>query len=238
MKTISDGLIKARIGDTVVVKPGVYKESITLTSGVVLLSQELFKATITGKGRGDIVTISHNSTISGFQISKGNVGILSRGPGNTILKCKIFQNRGTGIICIGTMAHIENNTIVYNGASGIQVLDITSGAKSISHNTIAYNGNHGIIYSGTSVLSIENNIIANNSAFGIKVQKINRKLINTHNCFFANHHIKFIIPEDNFTFDPMFIAPKRKTLDFALQKESKAIKRGNDNKNLGSLFVQ
>ncbi len=236
IKSITDGLSKAKSGDTVWVKPGIYSEHINITSGITLISRELFKAVIDGKGRGDVVTISHKSSIIGFEVRKGNAGIICRGPGNTIAKCRVFKNRGSGIICMGNLASIENNIIVFNEGSGIQAIDISSGATSINHNTIAYNGNNGIVYKGSNMLTIENNIIAANSGQGIKLPPGNKKIIITHNNFFTNHQFNFTLPENNFSFDPKFTAPKRKILDFSLQPDSQAIKKGNDTKDLGALF--
>ncbi len=236
IKTITDGLIKAKSGDTVWVQPGIYKEHISVMSGVTLISQELFKAVIDGKGRGDVVSISHKSAIIGFEIRSGNTGVISRGPGNIIKKCKIYKNRGTGIICMGNLALMESNIIIFNEASGIQALDITSGATTINHNTIAYNGNNGIVYSGTAGITIENNIIVANSGQGIKSQVDEKKLNISHNVFFSNHQFNFTLPEKNFSFDPLFTAPKRKILDFTLRSDSKAIKKGNDKQDIGALF--
>lgn len=235
-KTINEAVSKAKSGDTIWVKPGVYKEHINLTSGITLISSELFKAVIDGRGRGDVVKISYNSSVIGFEIRNGNVGVVSRGPGTAILKCKIHKNRISGIICMGNLPLLENNIIVYNEGSGIQAIDIASSMATINHNTIAYNRNNGIVISGASTVTIENNIIVSNSGQGIKTELDPDKVKITHNNLFANRQFKFTLPENNFSFDPLFTAPKRKTMDFTLQPDSPAQKRGNDNKNLGALL--
>lgn len=236
VKTISMAILKSQLGDTIWVKPGVYKEHITLKPGIFLISQELHQAIIDGKGRGDVVTMSYNSCIANFSIKNGNAGIISRHPENIISRCKIYKNRGSGIICTGNLPKIENNIIVFNDGSGIQGLDIISGVTSINHNTIAFNGNNGIVFKGSIFLTIENNIIASNGKSGIRLNPDDKKTVITYNLFFNNHHFKYVLPEQNFAFDPLFIAPKRRTMDFRLQPDSKALKRGNDNKNLGALF--
>ncbi len=236
IKTITDGLMKAKSGDTVWVQAGVYKEHVNILSGITLASRELFKAIIDGKGRGDVVAISSECTIIGFEIRNGNAGIISRGPNNHIKKCKIYKNRGSGIICMGHLSKIENNIIVYNEGSGIQALDIQSGLNTINHNTIVSNGNNGIAFIGEIETTIENNIIASNYAKGIKITPENSPIKITHNNLYANHRGKFALPENNFSFDPLFTAPKRKILDFSLKAGSKAIKKGNDNRNLGAII--
>jgi hypothetical protein len=234
--TITEGLINAKHGDTVWVKAGVYKEHVSLLGGITLASRELFKAVIDGKGRGDIVTISSECTIIGFEIRNGNAGIISRGPNNIIKKCKIYKNRGSGIICMGNLPKIESNIIVYNEGSGIQALDIKTGYNMIEHNTIASNGNNGIAFIGDISITIQNNIISSNYARGIKITPEDTPIKITHNNLYGNHRGKFTISGDNFSFDPLFAAPKRKSLDFSLKPDSKAIKKGNDNKNLGALL--
>lgn len=235
-KTINEAVSKAKFGDTIWVKPGVYKEHINVTSGIILISSELFKAIIDGKGRGDVVKISYNSSIIGFEIRNGNVGVVSRGQGTSILKCKIYKNRISGIICMGNLPVLENNIIVYNEGSGIQAIDIISSMNTINHNTIAYNRNNGIVINGSSTVVIENNIITWNFGQGIKTELRLDKVKITHNDIFANRQFKFTLPENNFAFDPLFAEPKRKTMDFSLQSGSPATKRGNDNKDLGALI--
>jgi parallel beta-helix repeat protein len=234
LPTITKGLIKAREGDTVMVKPGEYKENINLLSGSILVSQELHKAIINGKGRGNVITISHRSSISGFTIKNGRAGIMSRGPGNIISKCKILKNRGSGIICMTTLPTIENNIIIYNEGSGIQCIDINAGVNEISHNTIAYNTNHGISVISTSAITIQNNIISHNSAHGVKLSPVDSTTKIINNVFWDNHFNRVVGIEDNFEFDPKYIEPHRKSLNFGLESTSEAIKKGNDNLNCGA----
>ena len=125
---------------------------------------------------------------------------------------------------------------MYNEGSGIQAIDIQTGSSVIDHNTIASNGNHGIAFMGDIKTTIQNNIIASNYERGIKLIPPESKIQITHNVIFGNHRGKYTVPEGNFSFDPLFTAPKRKTLDFTLTQDSKAIKKGNDNKNLGALL--
>jgi len=236
--TISTAIFEAQFNDTILVMPGIYKENIELKPGLVIFSKELFGAVIDGKGRGDVVKLSYNSIISGFAIRNGNTGVVStRHAGNGITKCKIYKNRGSGIICTGDMPKIENNIIIYNEGSGIQALYINSGSTSINHNTISFNGNYGVIFKGKLTLTIENNIITSNGSSGYKLELEDKNTKITHNLFYGNHQFKFILPDNNFSFDPLFIAPKKKILNFGLQSMSKAIKKGNDNFNLGARFT-
>jgi parallel beta-helix repeat protein len=235
VKTISKGILQASPGDTIWVEPGVYREQITTKSGTVLISKELFKAVIDGKGRGNVVTLTNNSAITGLDIRNGTAGVFSRSVGGAIRKCRIYRNRGSGVICAGSLPVIEDNVIVFNEASGIQVLDISSGAPTISHNTIAYNANHGIAVNGASTLTIENNIIAFNGGIGAHTEtQTESDVTMSYNLIYDNHGKIFITTEETFSFDPLFKAPKRKAMDFSLLKDSPAIKRSKGNDDLGA----
>jgi hypothetical protein len=165
------------------------------------------------------------------------MGIVTRGPEASVQSCKINNNRGSGILCTGNLPVIENNIIVYNQGSGIQALDIATGATKIARNTIAYNGNNGIAFSGTAALTIENNIIVFNAGSGTKVNPENKKVVIVNNDFCQNGSFMTVIPGNNFSFDPLFKAPKRRTMDFSLQQNSQAINKTSDGKNLGALVV-
>ncbi|MCX7726025.1 MAG: right-handed parallel beta-helix repeat-containing protein [Chitinispirillaceae bacterium] len=232
---ITDALIAAKKGDTVIVEPGVYKEHIFVSPGVVIISRTLFKAVIDGDGRGTIVTMGNNSIISGFEIRNGTIGVYSSSNGVTITQCKIINNIQCGIMCVGNLPRIEDNIIAYNKGSGIQGWDIRTTTSSINHNTIAFNENNGISVGGNSSIVVENNIIAYNNQFGIKPTEEAVKIQLINNAFYQNAKFTDVLPGDNFYFEPMFIDPKN--MNFMLEKESKCIGRASDNQNIGSRLV-
>ena len=233
-KTITHALAKAKNGDTIWVKEGVYKEPIKLSSGVHLISQALFKAVIDGAGSENAVIMGNKSTLSGFEIKNARIGVYSEGVDNIIAKSLIHDNQQSGIICVGHLPMIIDNIIIENGGSGIQGWDVRSTISTINHNTIAYNSNHGIAIGGISDIVVENNIIAFNEKLGYKVEpKVKIKLI--RNNFYLNTELIPLLPSDNFSFDPMFIAATSK--NFMLSKESKCRNMASDNKNLGARIV-
>lgn len=71
-KTIKEAIAKAEEGDTILVKPGIYKESnIKVDKGLTIIGEGL--PTIDGQDNGEIVTIgADNVTLDGFKII--NVG--------------------------------------------------------------------------------------------------------------------------------------------------------------------
>jgi parallel beta-helix repeat protein len=233
-RTISEAMITARMGDTVYVGPGVYKERVIMAPGVALISRGLFEAKINGMGRGTVVTMSKNCTISGFEVTNGTIGIFTSDLGNEISSCRIVNNWMTGIITVRHLPKIQDNIIAFNRASGIQGWDVRSTSATVNHNSIAYNGNHGIAIGGSSEFIIENNVIAFNERFGLKILEAPEKIQVSSNNFFRNlYQPGRPLPENNFTFDPAFIAP-RSGMNFKPDPGQCCKEKGSDDENLGA----
>lgn len=233
--TITAAIMNAKKGDTVLVNPGKYREQIFLSPGITLISKSLFKAILDGGGRGTVVTLGNQSTLSGFEIRNGTIGIFSTANAVTVSQCKVMKNQQTGIMCVGNLPTIEDNLIVYNSGSGIQGWDVRTTSASINHNTIAYNGNHGISIGGNSSIIIENNIIAYNSQFGIKPSEESVRIQLLNNNFYQNAKFTNVLPTDNFMFNPVFINAQQ--LNFMLDKSSRCIGRATDSQNIGARVV-
>ncbi|MFP4162387.1 MAG: right-handed parallel beta-helix repeat-containing protein [Chitinispirillaceae bacterium] len=232
--TISEAMVKVRMGDTVYAAPGVYKERVVMAPGVALISKSLFEAVIDGMGKGTVVEMSKNSTISGFEIRNGTIGIFSSSSGNEISQCRIVRNWQTGIITVRHLPKIQDNIIAFNRASGIQGWDVRSTSASINHNSIVYNGNHGVALGGSSEIIIENNVIAFNERFGLKILKEEEKIQVANNNFYKNLFSPTKpVPSGNFSFDPAFIAP-RTNLNFMSDPAKCCKAKGSDDEDLGA----
>jgi OOP family OmpA-OmpF porin len=236
VKKIGEAMINAKAGDTVFVDDGVYRELVFVKAGVSLVARNTFKAVIDGKGKGTVVTLSANSSISGFEIRNGTIGVLSREAGNAISNCRIVRNWATGIIAVRHLPKIEDNVIAFNRASGIQCWDVRSTNASINHNTIAFNANNGIALGGSCDVVIENNMITFNERNGIKhsAQSVRTQMVK--NNLFGNLQLTKNTPEGNFSFDPKFSSPRVK-MDFKVETDQPCCMYGSDNKILGSRIV-
>ena len=235
IKTIKLGLAKAGIGDTVWVEPGVYRENVMVNHGITLKSRMLYKAVIDGGKRGIAVSLARKTTISGFEIRNATIGVYAKSIGISISRCRIIYNWLTGIVCVRSLAKIEDNIIAFNGGSGIQLYNVSASSGAINHNTIAYNGNHGIALGGNAPAPIENNIIAFNERFGIMVKGNRKGLRIESNDMYGNFFGSPGPPMRNLSINPEFTAPRMK-LDFSIgSKELKNIK-GSDNENFGIRF--
>ena len=233
-KTISKALVKTKSGDTVWVEEGVYTENITVPPGVTLASRALLKAVIDGRGSEKAVTLGNNCTITGFVVKGARIGVYSKGSGNTIARCFVRGNQQSGIMCVGHLPRIEDNIIAWNGASGIQGWDVRSTIATINHNTIAYNSNHGVAIGGKSEIVVENCIVASNEKLGVKAEPESRVKLR-HNNFFANVEVTGVLPSDNYSMDPVFVAPRK--MNLMLAKDSGCRNIAADKDDLGARII-
>jgi nitrous oxidase accessory protein NosD len=234
-KTITEAMVAVSSGDTIWVDPGVYHERVVVYPGVALKSRSLHKAVINGGQHGTVVTLGKRSSITGFDIRNGTIGVFSKSVGNAVSRCRIVYNWQTGVMCVRNLAKIEDNIIAFNGASGIQLYHVSVSTGTINHNTIAFNSNHGIAIGENSPAIIQNNIIAFNERFGVVLQGNSKDLRIVSNDIFGNIIGSPPIPPDNFSFDPGFASP-RFQLDFAATSKSAANRKGVDNEILGARF--
>lgn len=231
--TITAAMVKAKAGDTVITENGTYREHIFIKGGVALKARNLHRAILDGKGRGTVVTMGSNSSIIGFVIRNGTIGVFTKNAGISVSRCLIRNNWQTGIITVRHLPRIEDNVIVYNQASGIQGWNVRSTKAAVNHNTIAYNRNHGIAIGGTSNIIVENNVVAYNERFALKLSNKSEKSKITKNNFYKNLKQVQKMPSGNYSFDPAFISP-RTTLNFQSDPRSCCQIKASDNKNLGT----
>ncbi len=231
--TLTSAMVKSRAGDTIIADNGTYKEHIFIKAGIVLKAKNMHKAKLDGKGRGTIVTMGSNSSIVGFVIQNGTIGIFTKNAGISILKCRIAKNWQTGIMSIRHLPKIEDNLVIYNRASGFQGWNVRSTVSSINHNTIAYNANHGVSVGGSSNIIVENNVVAHNERFALKLSSASEKSKIVNNNFYKNLPQVQKLPSGNYNFNPAFISP-RVGLNFRSDPKVCCQIKASDNENLGA----
>ena len=230
--TIGQAMLNAKNGDTVLVSNGVYREHVFIKTGVTLKAHYTRKAIIDGNGKGTVVTLSVNSTLFGFEVRNGTIGVFSKDLNNAIINCRIVKNWMTGIICVRHLPKIEDNIIAFNKGSGIQGWDVRGTNGSINHNTIAFNANNGIAMGGSSDIVIENNMITFNERFSVKLSRNSEKTQLNKNDLFGNLTVSNKLPPNNFAFDPKYTSP-RVQMDFTIESKLPCCAYGSDNELLG-----
>ena len=232
--TISKAIVKARRGDTILVKDGTYKEQLYIKDGIVVKAQNPRKAILDGGGRGIGVTLGASTVLDGMVVTNSTIGVFNKSPKTVVKNCDIRQNWMTGVMSVRQLIQLNDNTITFNKGSGIVVWDARSTSSAIEHNTVAFNVGFGMYLGGTSEVVIKNNTVAFNQKYGLKMSDESAKSIISGNNFFENLHALYNYPTGNYSFDPQFRSP-RVLMDFRPSKNCCAI-RSSDNENLGVRF--
>lgn len=179
--SINTAISEARYGDTIIVNPGTYNETINMKGGVRIYGAGAEVTVISGDGSGPVVTASGaeimgDAVISGFTITGGNAGhgggIYIHDASPTVENNIVTNNSATffggGIYIEGGLPTIRNNVIAVNSAAifggGVYV---ANGAPAIVNNTIV--GNSAAVFGGgifnlRGSPIIGNNIVASNTA--------------------------------------------------------------------------
>jgi len=205
-QTIQEAINAAADGDTVLVAPGTYNESIVMKLGVTVKGSDADETIIDGSGKAYAVLGASYSTISGFTITGSYYGIYNDGnalPTMTITNNIITGNSYYGIYNPSNFSPtITNNIIIANDYSGIYNASYSS--PMITNNIISGNKWYGIHSLGSSP-QIENNNVVDN-AFGSYL-----------NCSPGAGEISV---------DPMFVDPGNG--DYHLQEGSPCIDSGTN----------
>ncbi|MGE0681061.1 MAG: right-handed parallel beta-helix repeat-containing protein [Candidatus Binatia bacterium] len=157
-KTIKTATLVAIAGDTILVQPGTYTESVESKR------DGSFSGPITFQANGAVTIrpptgtpgffVSHDYTIiDGFTVTDGTIGI-RLGP----------HDGGDGPVA-GLIA--RNNVVKNNSSNGIQFANAVNGV--VEFNTASQNGQNGISYSGNGS-QIHDNTANSNGQFGIYVK--------------------------------------------------------------------
>jgi len=214
-------------GDKIVVKDGVYKESLViLGKDIIIKSESGFKTTtIDGSGAMHTVGIS-DGTIEGFTIKGGNAfnksggGVLLQGTGvvrNCLIEDNLSNHFGGGLYIVNNGS--VYNSIIYNNASpNGSGMFLRNAHGEIINNTVV--GNDIVISGDCTGLLLRNNII-NNSIPGISFADIDIQpgVVIDYSAFDTDAGIG----QDSLTVDPELLD----YLDFKLSPTSPCIDAGH-----------
>ena len=228
---LNKALARSTSGDTLKLAAGTYRGRFIIPPGVTLTSDSLLQAKIKANGRDRAIILTNSTTISGVDVSGAKIGVYSGGLDNTIEKCRIHHNEQSGISAVGYNIQISDNIIYHNGGSGIQMWNIPEKEVTVEHNTIVFNKNHGLSVGGEATLHFLNNIVAFNSRLTIKAEpKV--IILQEFNVYYFNAEINMALPDNNFSFNPMFYAPSKDL--YYVTEESHCLKNGKDGAIIGT----
>jgi len=155
----------ASAGDTIIVRDGIYYESITVSKQLTIKSENGTANCIVNGTGSDVFTLKADGIrIEGFTITGGENGIYILSNNNTIINNNIRSNNEDGIELWSNSNIISNNNISSN-FDGIELYD--SDNNSISTNIIRSNKWDGIFLWHSNNNIISNNNISSNNDDGI-----------------------------------------------------------------------
>ncbi len=139
--TIQQAIDAADPDDTVLVKPGTYRENITLRSDIVLRGGETARTWLEGDGENPLIVADGvtNARISNFTFIDTAVGVRILGNADIIVAGNVFHSgkAGTAIAVMDSAAaDISNNTFHDNGMA----IDGANSAVSVRSNLFYENG--------------------------------------------------------------------------------------------------
>ena len=171
LRTIQVGVDRAKPGDTVVVRAGIYHESVVLrrsgTEGKPIIvrnypdERPIIEPAGQSPGKGFLLQAEEGYqhaigwiTIEGFEIRRAHDGIKFYNAHDVVIRGNaIHDNLNQGILGNGHHVHIEGNIIAHNG---------------FQDGNERSNLQHGIYATGT-FFTINDNVIHSNLAYGIQV---------------------------------------------------------------------
>ncbi len=117
--TITSAISAASSGDTIQVFPGTYQENITLKPGIMLFGSGPSRTVIDGGvsyggAHNPAVTMAQGSSIAGFKITNGWIGISSRDCTSVIMNNVVTGNYFMGLSLIADAPNSIVNTRVIN----------------------------------------------------------------------------------------------------------------------------
>ena len=166
----------ASAGDTIIVRDGIYYESITVSKHLTIKSENGTANCIVNGTGSDVFTLKADEIIiEGFTITGGENGIYIRSNNNMIINNNISSNFVGIKLYDSDNNNISNNIIRSNKWDGIWLG--YSNNNIISNNNISSNNVHGIEIWNSNNNNISNNIIGSNKCDSILLSHSNETTI-------------------------------------------------------------
>ncbi|MBK7141732.1 MAG: right-handed parallel beta-helix repeat-containing protein [bacterium] len=217
VSTIQEAVDAINPNGTILVSPGTYTETITITGKKVFLKSVhgALSTTITNADNQHLVTFigpeTNGSLLEGFTLQGGYMGVWCQDAAPTIRRNLLRSQHATSWAAI-VLSGVGWGTI---GTSPAQIIN----------NTIFGNSGGGISSFSTAAPVIKNNIIANNVKYGIHIQDdMDPQVDPSYNDVFGSPVLYYNVPNPGvgtISADPLFAG------DFTLTESSPCINAGD-----------
>jgi len=179
----------ASAGDTIIVRDGIYYESITVSKQLTIKSENGPDNCIVNGTGSDVFTLKADGIrIEGFTITGGWNGIYILSNNNTVINNSISSNKYGIYLYDSKNNSISNNSISSNYEC---IVLYKSNNNSISDNIISLN-DHGILLYKSNNNSILNNNISSNGDYGITLPFYSNKNNISKNIISSNNYGIFL----------------------------------------------
>lgn len=234
--TINGALSQVDFGDSVRVRPGLYKENIEMIQGVVLKGEDPYTTIIDGGRKGPTVLGASQAVISGFMIRNGITGILCENTQPEISHNIILDNHGSGIDAHISQPKIRNNVILGNRWSGIQLFGVNGKDMWVENNVVLDNGYSGIALMGPTRVRIRNNVIIKNGEYGIFTDEEATAVAVRYNDIWRNYYpfnSRTKVDKTNLSVNPLFKNGSMFVMDFYPAPKSQMLGKGEGGTDIG-----
>lgn len=179
--TINDAIDKAGNGDTIIVCPGTYNESVEVDDSENVTIKGIAKPLVNGTSSSPAFVITKDGThVTGFEaFSDDSDCIRVEGAEDVRLHGNIASDcAGRGIVVTGDSDRItiSGNQINNNRDNGIRIFG-ENDDSTIRGNTVIDNGGHGIKCSSCDDIVIQGNTVIDNGGDGIKCSRCTSSVI-------------------------------------------------------------
>ncbi len=178
----------------VAVKPGVYRENVSLNRSVVVRGYDCRRTLIQGDGGTAVVSVgAANSTLQDLTVVGGTTGVSVSGSTALLSNVRAFRNLGAGISVAATGAELFCSEAEQNGGPGVTMT--AANQSSISQSRLLDNsGVGGSLLSLQSVI-VDNNWIGDNGQGGLAMTSVNSSQITNNRI--ANNFTPAVVTGDD-----------------------------------------
>ncbi len=161
---------------TIAVKPGRYRETLTITRALTLRGEDAATTVLQGDGTAPVVRVTAaNVTLRGLGAVGGGSGFALEADSALVADSRAWRNQGAGVLVSGPGAQILRSAAVENGGDGVLV-GATTGAV-CADSALVGNGGAGVSLVSAQGARVEASTLADNVEDGVLLTETTDALV-------------------------------------------------------------